>query len=208
MAAKLKRELGLLECTLAGTGIIIGAGIYALIGKSTAIAGSDVWLSFTLAALAAIFTGLSYAELSSMFAKAGGEFDYSLNAFGKKTAFTTGWLMLFAGVVGSAAVALGFAGYFASLTGLPLVPIAIGLVLLCTIVNYIGIKQSTGIADIITVLEVFGLLAVIVLGLGFLSNVKVSLPTGGFDHVLSAASLVFFAFIGFLRNCKFIRRNA
>lgn len=40
----LKRELGLLEVTLSGVGIILGAGIYALIGKAAGLAGNSVWL--------------------------------------------------------------------------------------------------------------------------------------------------------------------
>ncbi len=194
---KLKRELGLLECTLAGVGIIIGAGIYAIIGKATAIAGNEVWLSFIFAAIAAIFTGLSYAELSSMFSHAGGEFEYSLKVFGKKTAFVTGWLMLFAGLVGSAAVSLGFAGYLSALVGFPALLLAIALIVLCSIINYVGIKQSTGIADIITVLESLGLVAIIILGVAFFSSFEFTLPTEGFTNVMSAASLIFFAFLGF-----------
>ncbi len=197
MSSKLKRELGLLECTLAGVGIIIGAGIYTLIGKATAIAGNGVWLSFVLAAVAAVFTGLSYAELSSTYAKSSsGEFTYASKAFGKRTAFTTGWLVLFAGIVGSAAVALGFAGYFAALTNLPVVPVAIALVLLSSVISYVGIKQSTGIADAITVLEVLGLVAIILLGAGLVSHVDFT-HIGEFPNVLNAASLLFFAFIGF-----------
>ncbi|MCX9082547.1 MAG: amino acid permease [Candidatus Methanoperedens sp.] len=77
---ELKRELGLLEVTLSGVGIIVGAGIYALIRKAAGLAGTSVWLSF--AAFIAVFTGLSYAELSSMFPKAEAEYVYALNAFG------------------------------------------------------------------------------------------------------------------------------
>ena len=75
MGAKipLKRELGLFEVTLSGIGIIIGAGIYALIGRGAGLAGNALWLSFAISAAIAIFTGLSYAELSAMFPRAGAE---------------------------------------------------------------------------------------------------------------------------------------
>ena len=56
---ELKRELGLFEVTLSGVGIIVGAGIYALIGKAAGLAGNSVWLSFAISALIAVFTGLS-----------------------------------------------------------------------------------------------------------------------------------------------------
>jgi APA family basic amino acid/polyamine antiporter len=89
---KLKRELGLLEVTLSGVGIIFGAGIYAIIGEAATLAGNAVWLSFAMAALVAFFTGLSYAELASMFPKASAEYEYTFQAFGRRTAFIIGWL--------------------------------------------------------------------------------------------------------------------
>ena len=58
----LKRDLGPWEVTLSGVGIILGAGIYALIGEAAGLAGNAVWISFALSALVAVFTGLSYAE--------------------------------------------------------------------------------------------------------------------------------------------------
>ena len=47
----LHRVLSLTEVTAGGVGIIIGAGIYVLIGAATAEAGASVWISFLLAAL-------------------------------------------------------------------------------------------------------------------------------------------------------------
>ena len=52
-----------------GVGLILGAGIYVLIGDVAGIAGNAMWISFIAAAFIAIFIGLSYAELSSMFPK-------------------------------------------------------------------------------------------------------------------------------------------
>ncbi|WP_245618818.1 hypothetical protein [Methanogenium cariaci] len=59
--------------------MILGAGIYALIGgEAAAVAGNATWISFVLAALIASFTGLSYMELSSMFPPgASAEYEYS-----------------------------------------------------------------------------------------------------------------------------------
>jgi APA family basic amino acid/polyamine antiporter len=59
----LSRSLGLAEVTLSGIGIILGAGIYALIGTAAAGAGIAVWLSFAISAVVALFTAFSYAEL-------------------------------------------------------------------------------------------------------------------------------------------------
>ena len=61
----LKRSLGVVECTLMGIGVMLGAGIYALVGQAALLAGNAVWVSFLVASIVAGFTGLSYAELSS-----------------------------------------------------------------------------------------------------------------------------------------------
>ena len=90
----LRRELGLFEVTLAGVGIILGAGVYVLIGQAAGLAGNALWLAFGLSAIMALLTGLSYAELSSMFPKAGAEYDYIANAFNARLAFVIGWLVL------------------------------------------------------------------------------------------------------------------
>ncbi len=59
----LQRRLGLTATTLSGVGVILGAGIYVLLGAAAGQAGNAVWLSFVFAAVGASLTGLSYARL-------------------------------------------------------------------------------------------------------------------------------------------------
>ncbi|MDI6721511.1 MAG: amino acid transporter, partial [Candidatus Aenigmarchaeota archaeon] len=72
---KLKRALTLRDTTLYGVGIILGAGIYALLGSGAGITGNSIWISFVLAAFIAVLTGMSYAELSSMYPKEAAEYN-------------------------------------------------------------------------------------------------------------------------------------
>jgi APA family basic amino acid/polyamine antiporter len=193
---KLKRELGLFEATLCGVGIILGAGIYALVGKAAGLGGNAVWISFLIASLIAVFTGLSYAELSSMFPKAGAEYVYIRKAFGKRLAFLIGWLIITGGVIAGATVALGFAGYFSALFNIPVVPVAIGLILVLSLIIFYGIKQSVWFAIVFTLIEAAGLLLIIFIGLPFIGSINyLEMPSLG--GVFSAAALIFFAFIGF-----------
>ena len=193
---RLKRELGLVEATLCGVGIILGAGIYALVGKTAGMAGNAVWISFLIAAIVAAFTGLSYAELSSMFPKSGAEYVYTKKAFGKNIAFLVGWLVIVSGIIASTAVALGFAGYFAALFNTPIIPVAIALLLLSSLLLFYGIKQSVKVAVIFTLVEAAGLLLIIIVGLPYIGSVNYfEMPSLG--GVFSAAALIFFAFIGF-----------
>ena len=195
--AELKKELGLFEVTLAGIGIILGAGIYALIGVASGIAGNALWLAFLIGAVIALFTGLSYAELSSIFKKDSGEYDYIKDAFNKRLAFWIGILIIFSGIVSAAAVALGFAGYFSSLFKTPIVFIAIILTLLMSFINYYGIKESSWFNVIATIVESIGLLIIIILSLKFIGNVDYFEMPNGFNGVLEATALIFFAFLGF-----------
>ncbi|MBT4135019.1 amino acid permease [Candidatus Woesearchaeota archaeon] len=196
----LKRELGLFETTLMGVGIILGAGIYVLIGAAAGIAGNSVWMSFTIASIVAIFTGLSYAEFSSRFSDDSGEYDYVKRTVSEKWGFIVGWMMVFTLLISAAAVALGFAGYFARLfasLNFGIVAIAVATIILFSFISYWGIKQAAWLNILFTFLETFGLLFIIYIGLGKIGSVNYMSMPNGFEGVISAAALVFFAFIGF-----------
>jgi len=194
---KLKRELGLFEVTLAGVGVILGAGVYALIGHATEIAGNAVWLSFATAALIAVFTGLSYAELSSMYPKASAEYAYTNHAFGQKLAFIIGWLITFSGIIAASTVALGFGGYFNALLGYPILHSALLLIFILSFVLFYGIKTSAWLAIVFTLIEVSGLIFVIYIGLPHWGSVDYLDMPHGLKGVFEAAALIFFAYMGF-----------
>ncbi len=195
-APSLRRELGLLDLCLAGLGIILGAGIYALIGEASAEAGALVWLSFVIAAGATVLTGLSYAELGAMYPSAGAGYEYARRAFGIHIAFVTGWLTVIAGIVGSSAVALGFGGYLHALTGFDSGAGAILLLAAGSAVAATGALGSVRVAAILTVVEATGLLLVSAIGIVDFDPSRVFDDVGPLP-VLSGAALVFFAYIGF-----------
>src|SRR5262250_3430628 len=126
-APSLRRVLGLMDVTAGGVGIIIGAGIYVLLGAATAHAGALVWLAFLLAAILSALTGLSYAELSSMFPSAAGEYEYTRQAFPEWLAFVVGWVMIVGLVVAAATVSLSFANYLGYFLELDARPLALAL---------------------------------------------------------------------------------
>ncbi|MBC8351231.1 MAG: amino acid permease [Planctomycetes bacterium] len=195
---ELKRSLGLVECTLMGVGVMLGAGIYALVGQAASLAGNTVWVSFLVASVVASFTGLSYAELSSFIPKAGGEYYYVNRAFGRLVAFLVTWLLLVGIAVCSAAVALGFAGYLNALIGTDEIWTASFLVMATAALLIYGIKQSAWVAGFCTVLELLGLGIIIAIGLPKLGAIDCFEPAiSGSSGTFAAAALVFFAYIGF-----------
>ncbi|HEY0030336.1 MAG TPA: amino acid permease [Bacteroidia bacterium] len=196
--AELKRTLGLAECIFFGVGSILGAGIYTLIGKVAGLSGNFIWLSFLIASVSALFTAFSYAELSAAFPNAGGEYMYAKKAFGKKTGVFLGLTISLNGIVSGATVAVGFAGYLATLLGVHALIGSLGIIALIFAVNCSGIRQSSVVNVIFTLIEAGGLFLVIYSAFPSIGEVNyMELPPGGNNGVLAASALAFFAYIGF-----------
>jgi APA family basic amino acid/polyamine antiporter len=194
---QLKRRLGLWVTVITGVGVILGSGIYVLVGVAAGEAGNAVWLSFLIAAAVAGLTGLSYARLSRLKPKDAPEFQFVGMAFRPWLAFLAGWLILWAVVISSSAVALGFAGYLSYLAGTPVIPVAIGLVLACSMVVFLGIGESALLAGILTFVEVAGLVFIVAVGVPHFGEVNIMEMPMGVVGTVGAASLVFFAYLGF-----------
>src|SRR6266545_2552695 len=192
----LHRSLGLGEVTASGVGIIIGAGIYVLLGAATAHAGATVWLAFVLAAVLSALTGLSYAELASMYPSAAAEYEYTRQALPEWIAFVVGWVMVAGLVVAAATVSLGFARYAGYFFDLGIRPAALALIAGLALLAMIGIKQSARVTVVLSAVQVGGLVIVIVIGAPHVGEVNL-LAGPGVGGILSGAALVFFAFIGF-----------
>ena len=94
MSTRLRRTLGPFQVTASGIGIIIGAGIYVLLGTATESAGAGVWMSFGIAGILSALTALSYAELASMYPSAGAEYEYTRHIAPEWVAFLVGWMMI------------------------------------------------------------------------------------------------------------------
>ena len=116
-------------------------------------------------------SGLSYAELSSIFPKAGAEYEYTKNAFGKKLAFIVGWMIALSGIIAATAVALGFGGYFEAIVGTPILLAAIVLVSLLSLLIAYGVKEAAWFAIVGTFFEAGGLLIIIFVSLPYIGSV-------------------------------------
>lgn len=194
----LQRSLGTLALLFYGVGAMIGAGIYSVIGEAAGLAGRSLWLSFLLAALAALFAGLSYAELSSRYPQAGAEYLYLRKALprGRAAAFSVGVLVTLANAATAATVAIAFGGYLERLLDLPAVLGAPLLLLACTAVNLAGLRESTWLMVTCTLVEIAGLLLIIVAGAGS-GRMGAALATPPQAGTFAGAALIFFVYTGF-----------
>jgi basic amino acid/polyamine antiporter, APA family len=201
----LARRLGLTVLILYGVGDILGAGIYALVGKVAGIAGSAAWISFILSGILALVTGLSYAELSSRIPRSAGAAAFSARAFKNPLIpGLVGILVLTSGITSSATVSLAFYGYLNEFIEVAQLPAAIGLLALINLVSFLGIHHSVRTNNILTAIELFGLLLVIGVGLSYALGQQESrpfteslAPHSDWGAVLLGVTLAFYAFIGF-----------
>lgn len=208
-SSSLRKSVGPWQVMLYGIGSMLGAGIYALIGKVAGVMGSMVWLAFGAAMVAALLTGFTYACVGSRFPKAAGA------AFVTQQAFRLPWLSYVVGIsvmmsgltsmaTGSQAIAENLERAFGHV--LPVKVVAIILVALLGMVIFAGIRQSMWMNIVCTVIEVSGLLFIIAVGAKYWGTVSYTeLPPGtGEDGsavlmllVFQGAVLTFYAFIGF-----------
>ena len=198
--SELKRHIGLFQLTMYGVGLTLGAGIYVLIGEATGFAGNSVWISFLLGTIVAMFAGLSYAELTALFPKAAAEYTFVKHAFKNNfLAFIIGWLTAITSMITAATVSLGFGGYLAQFVNLPITISAVLLIGGLSIVNFIGIKESTWANTIFAIVTAGGLVLIIFLGMTYETTEPIDyfeMPHGTTGIIL-AFVLIFFAFIGF-----------
>lgn len=111
----LRRALGPFNLVTLGIGAIIGTGIFVLTGPAAALyAGPAVVLSFIVAAVAAAFAGLCYAEFASVIPIAGSAYSYSYTTLGELVAWIIGWALVLEYAFGAATVAVGWSGYINS----------------------------------------------------------------------------------------------
>jgi amino acid transporter len=202
----LKRTVSLLQATLYGLGVTIGAGIYVLIGAAAARSGMQAPIAFVLAAILMALTATSFAELAGRLPVAAGEAAYVRAAFqSDRLALIVGLLVVGVAVVSAAAISVGSAGYLAVFVPLPDLALVAGVVLAMGAIAAWGIKQSVIFAGTMTVIEIGGLLLLILAGAvsepGLVARLpEVILPpgdSGAVADILSTALLAVFAFIGF-----------
>jgi len=111
-STELSRDLSLFHITMMGLGMMIGAGVFLGIGNAIHYSGSGgVVLTFALNGVIAIFTAMSYAELSSAIPHAGGAYNFARIGFGRSTSFIAGWMEWFASSIAGSAYAITFSIY-------------------------------------------------------------------------------------------------
>lgn len=200
--AQLKRRLGFWLLTSYGVGTTLGAGIYVLVGEVAAEAGYYAPLSFLLAGLLALPSGLAFAELSARYPKSAGEAVYLQAAFAKPILATcVGLLVAASGIISAATLLNGFTGYLSTFIEVPHRTAVVGAVAILSFLCILGIKESIGFAAVITIVEIGALLLISFIGAGLIEPSEVPKVIGSSPlhpiGILAGGLIAFYAFIGF-----------
>ncbi|RJT79877.1 APC family permease [Arthrobacter cheniae] len=203
----LKRAIGAPLLFAFIVGDTLGAGIYTLVGTMSADVGGVIWLPLLIALVVALLTAGTYAELITKYPHAGGAARYVDRAFSiPYVSFLVGFLMMASGITTAAALANAFAGdYLAALIDVPAAPAAVVFIILLTIINLRGVRESLTANLVASVIEVSGLVLVIVLaavvfgsGGGEPSRLLEFAPdVPPLQGAFAASIIAFFSFLGF-----------
>ncbi len=166
-----RRALGTFDATMLVVGGIIGAGIFVnpyLVAQRLPSAGPilGIWIAGGVIALAG---ALAFAELASLYPKAGGEYAYLREAYHPLVAFLFGWasfLMIQGG--GIAAVSIAFSEHALRLAGSPRAnptPLAIAAIAVTALVNVVGVKPGSRLLNGLVLVKILSLAALILGGL-------------------------------------------
>jgi len=218
-AGGLKKVLGPMDLIMMGIGAIVGTGIFVLTGTGAVTAGPALTVSFIIAAVACGFAALCYAEFASSVPVAGSIYTYSYVTLGEIVAWMIGWDLLLEYGLATSTVAVGWSGYFQSLLkGIGIVlpealraaPGAIPgvntlfnlpaflIMMVLTFMLSLGVRESARVNNIMVAIKTGVVILFICVGVFYVKpdNWTPFMPFG-MGSVMSAAALVFFAFIGF-----------
>jgi len=211
----LAKKLTAIDLAALAIGSVVGTGIFVATGEGALRAGPGVIVSYIIGGITAALAAFIFAELVTMFPVAGSTYTYSYVAFGEIIAWIIGWDLLLEYLVSASAVASGWSGTFVGLLksfGITLPEIitkppiwggvmdlpSILIVAFAAWILYIGVKETAISNNLIVALKIAVILLFIFIGISHvkLSNLTPFAPYG-WKGIMSAAAIIFFAYIGF-----------
>lgn len=210
MSTYSKNSLSLVGSIALGTGVMIGAGIFALLGQVAELSKSWFPYLFIIGALISGFSAYSYVKVSSVYPSSGGIAMILQKAYGK-TAITGGaaLLMAFSMIMNESLVARTFGTYvmrlFPETDAHILIPfLGVCLIITAYVINLMGNKVIEGSSNVMSFVKIIGILVFALAAIWGVDQFELSIVTPaeritGFDlsDMLAAAALSILAFKGF-----------
>jgi len=181
-------------------GIVIGAGIFRTpsLVAGNASGASTVYVAWILGGVVSLIGGLVYAELATTYPNAGGDYYYLRRAFGSRLAFLFGWSRLSVIQTGSIAgvsyIVGDYASQVVSLGKYSSAMYAAIVIALFTGLNVAGVRQGTRTQNVLTALQILGMLLVILGAFTITSPQPATASTGGNSSPEFGLMMVFVLF--------------
>ena len=213
---KLKRQLGLFDSSMMVIGIVIGSGIFMTTGlmADALPSASLILIVWILGGMQMIAGALTFAELGAAMPKAGGQYVYLREAYGPLPAFLFGWVAFIAYLTGTnAAIAVAVAEHLGSfypslsthnsIIGIGSFSISGGqifalfLILVLSVINYLGVVFGKWVQNIFTVLKIGSILLFALAGIFISTGNQINFsfnPTGmGFGSIITGIGVALVA---------------
>ncbi|MDR7252448.1 APA family basic amino acid/polyamine antiporter [Nocardioides sp. BE266] len=196
----LARRLGTSDAVVVGLSAMLGAGVFVAFTPAAAAAGSGLLAGLGIAAVIAFCNAVASAQLASSYPSSGGTYLFGREVLGPWWGFLAGWGFVVGKTASCAAMAMTFAAYALPDGGWWQRGLAALAVVAFTVLNLCGVTRTATAAKVLlgaTLLVLVGFLAVAATGdAGTVAPLE---ATGGVWGVLQAAGLLFFAFAGYAR---------
>lgn len=216
----LRRCLTFFDLTSLGTGALLGAGLYVVVGElAREIAGPAIVLSFLLASFAALLSVFFYAELGCRIPKEGSAYVYTYVTLGEIWAFILGWTLVLEYILVGACLARTCSEYINTIfqeeiyrffmhdiatwnqAGIAQFPdfLAAAIVGAVTILMCFGIRLILNVQKAMTIGNILVICYIVIYGLCFVdvNNWTRNFAPYGVKGVLRGAAIVSFALVGF-----------
>jgi APA family basic amino acid/polyamine antiporter len=201
-SGRLARRLGTGDAVVIGLGSMIGAGVFAAFGPAARAAGTGLLIGLAVAAVIAYCNAVASAQLAAVYPTSGGTYIYGRERLGHWWGFAAGWGFVAGKTASCAAMALTFASYAVPGPWWARRAAAVAAVAGLAALNYRGVTRTALATRVLVAISLTALAAVVIaiaLG-GGASPANLDGPgDAGAYGVLQSAGLLFFAFAGYAR---------
>jgi APA family basic amino acid/polyamine antiporter len=213
---QLARRLGTADAVVIGMGSMIGAGVFSAFGPAARAAGTGLLIGLAVAAVIAYCNAVASAQLAAVYPTSGGTYIYGRERLGHWMGFVAGWGFVVGKTASCAAIALTFASYAVPGPWWVQRAVAVAGVLGLAALNYRGVTKTAKLTRVLVATSLTALAVVVVsiaaggqAGTANLGGWHAVGTGGGFRvgreggwgvyGILQAGGLLFFAFAGYAR---------
>jgi APA family basic amino acid/polyamine antiporter len=198
---RLARRLGTGDAVIIGLGSMIGSGVFAAFGPAARAAGSGLLIGLGIAALIAYCNATASAQLAAAYPVSGGTYVYGRERLGAWWGFAAGWGFVVGKTASCAAMALTFATYLLPASRYGQRGIAVLAVVALVALNQRGVSRTALLTRILVGLSLTALAVLVLATWG--RGLRAANLSGPLDHgvygILQSAGFLFFAFAGYAR---------